>query len=234
MTRPPEELTMLITDNADNADTTERTTRRPSRRRAPRLALVLGLVALTLGAAACGGDDEPDRADAESRAVDDGGGSADTTGTSAEGSDLGSGESETPQDETLDIEQRHPGGVTVRLTRLAFEGNDIAIDAEIINGGDEAVTFIEANHSSGRLRLVDDAGQTYPFIDPEGQGEESVDMEPGDTLEGTLRFRGPLHGQPEQLRLVTNLFDEDIEGYDISQESDTIYPAFVIPIDLTW
>lgn len=93
-----------------------------------------------------------------------------------------------PRDAMLDIEMRHPRGITVRLTRLAFEGNDIAIDAEIINGADDTMTVVKNRYASDRLRLVDDAGGIYNFIDP--PQDDVIELAPGETVSGTLASAG--------------------------------------------
>lgn len=198
--------------------------------------LVAG-VALLVGAACSSGDDD-DTALVDSGTPSQDNGSS-TTGIDDSGDDsedsedsgsIGSGE--LPEDQDLDIEVNHPTGALLRLSRLSFDGNDIFVDAEMINSARDEITFHPGNYSSSRLRLVDDAGVEYNFVEPD---EESIVLAPGDTVSGTLAFLGPLRGQPEELNFVTNLYTDDIEAFDPTDESDgTSWPAFVVPFELTW
>jgi hypothetical protein len=138
-----------------------------------------------------------------------------------------------PPDQPLDLEVRHPNGVTLRLSRLSFEEGDIVVDAEVVNSSRGEIVFHFGNVTGERLRLVDDNGVEYNFVEP-ADDEDVIKVAAGETLDGTLAFRGPLSGEPRQLRLVTNLYPRELDGFDITQESDTTnYPGFVVPIELT-
>jgi hypothetical protein len=162
-------------------------------------------------------------------------GSPDTSGNAdATSSGGGAGaQDETPQDQVLDIEVVHPNGMTLSVSKLSFTGNDIFLDVEMINSSRYEVTLHIDNVTGNRLRLVDDAGQEYNFVEPES--DSTVSLVPGETLNGTLAFRGPLRGEPEQLSLVANLYPHELPGYDIKNEHDSaVYPAFAVPMDLMW
>jgi hypothetical protein len=93
----------------------------------------------------------------------------------------------------------------------------------------------EENH----LRLVDDAGNAYNFLlPPEDQSAGYITVEQGETLSGTFAFLGPLIGQPEQLRLVTNVAPDQVDSWSLDNDANRGAccpgPGFVVPIDLTW
>jgi hypothetical protein len=153
-------------------------------------------------------------------------------GDAGESGDAGSTDA-SPPDQPLDLEVRHPNGVTLRVSQLSFEEGDIVIDAEVVNSSRAEIVFHFGNVAGERLRLVDDAGVEYNFIEP-AEDEDVIKVAAGETLDATLAFRGPLSGQPRQIRLVTNVYPRDLDGFDITEESDTARsPGFVVPIDLT-
>ncbi len=135
-------------------------------------------------------------------------------------------------DQPLDHEVRHPNGVVLRLSRLTLDSSDIVVDAEVVNSSRSEIVFHFGNVTGERLRLVDDAGVEYNFVEP-AEDEDIIEIAAGETLDATLAFRGPLSGRPDRLRLVTNVYPDELDGFDITQESDTTqYPGFVVPIDL--
>jgi len=137
-----------------------------------------------------------------------------------------------PRSQDLDIEVVHPNGMTLALHELAFEGNDIYLDIEINNASRAECTIHMGNVTGERLRLVDDAGQEYNLVEPD-EDRPVISLVPGETLEGTLAFRGPLRGSPARLMLVTNVYPREIDDFDLESESDTsVFPKFVVPIDL--
>jgi hypothetical protein len=137
-----------------------------------------------------------------------------------------------PRAQNLDIEAVHPNGMTLALRKLTFTGNDIYLDVEVNNASRYECTIHMGNVTGERLRLVDDAGQEYNFVEPDGD-KPIISVVPGETLEGTLAFRGPLRGEPEQLMLVSNVYPREIADFDLRSESDTsVFPKFVVPIDL--
>jgi hypothetical protein len=197
------------------------------------LTSVVVTAALLLGAACSGGDD-----DAAPAGGGDQGGEAAATGDGGNNGNgntgnNGNAEGGRPQDSSLDIEVRHPNGVVLRVNSIAFEGDDVALDTEVVNSSRETITFHPGNFASNRLRLIDDAGEEYNFI--ETQEDQPIELAPGDTLSGTMAFRGPLLGETEQLQLVTNVYTEDVGSWKVEDESETTYyPGFVVPIELTW
>ena len=153
------------------------------------------------------------------------------TGGSDESGGAGSADA-SPPDQPLDLEVRHPNGVTLRVSQLSFEEGDIVVDAEVVNSSRAEIVFHFGNVAGERLRLVDDAGVEYNFVEP-AEDEGVIKVAAGETLDATLAFRGPLSGQPRQLRLVTNLYPRDLDDFDVTGESDTTRsPGFVVPIDL--
>lgn len=221
----------------------------------------LAVAAVLLVGVACADDAGDDRAVVESRTADEpsggattstteatgtdtdtgtGSGAGDASGTDAgdDGDDEGTAEetagNQVPEDRALDIELRHPSGVTLSLSRMAFESGDVMLDAEVVNSSRSEIVFHFGNVTGERLRLVDDAGTEYNFIEP-AEDEDVIKIAAGESLNGTLAFRGPLSGQPDELRLVTNVYPDDVDGFDMSQESDSEYsPGFVVPLQLTW
>lgn len=221
--------------------------RRPLRagRTSTRAAALVVAAILAVVGTACAGDGGDDKADASSVGLDsttpidsstdttegEDGDTGDDTGD--DGDDAVPGDA-TPQDAALDVDVRHPNGTTFRMTEIRFEGNDIFVDAEIINGYSRTITLFADPVWGERLRLVDEDGETYSYI-PAGEGDPDIDLAAGESIEGTFAFRGPLHGQPRQLTLAVNAYDEDIEGFDLAAETEhTDYPRFVIPLELTW
>ncbi len=202
-----------------------------------RAAALVAVATLALLGTACtdGGDE---KADASSVGLD----SSTPIDSSTDGGNDDESEDEggtvtgdaTPQDAPLDVDVRHPNGTTFRMTEIRFEGNDIFIDAEIINGFSRTITLFADPVWGERLRLVDEEGHTYSYV-PAGEGDPDIDLAPGESIEGTFAFRGPLHGRPRQLTLAVNAYDDDFEGFDLASETDhTDYPRFVIPLELTW
>ncbi len=169
-------------------------------------------------------------------------GDADATTESTEATDAGDDpdQADLPQNLDLDVEQRHPNGTTLRLSGLSFDGNDIFIEAEVINGGPDEITFHDGSDESFSLRLVDDAGEEYGFIEAAHEETPFLDdgaiyVAPGETVSGTFAFRGPLHGLPDQLQVVTNVLSDDIEGFNLDDQYEGAYdPGFVVPFELTW
>jgi hypothetical protein len=169
-----------------------------------------------------------------------GSGDPDATGTDDPSEDTSETTEATtgPQDQDLDIELRNLNGVGLRVSRLSFEEGDIFVDAEVVNSSTYDITFHPGNGVGFALRLEDDAGNVYNFVEPEGTENQAIDVASGETVNGTFAFRGPLRGEPEQLTLVTNLYDEDIPRFDIDDEfspaNELYQPGFVVPIELDW
>lgn len=220
----------------------------------PRTRAAIALAVAVLVGTACGGDDdEGDTAridsgqpsagsevgDSVTPATGDDDGTDDTDGTDgtdtteADDAGSGSGAGATPEDQALDLSVRNDSGISVTLSRIGFEGQDIVVEAQVINAARDEATFHLGNYASDRLRLVDDAGEEYNLIEVEE--DQPIKLVPGDTLDADLAFRGPLHGRPERLYFVTNVPTDRVESFDADTEPDsTIFPKFVIPVDLAW
>jgi hypothetical protein len=151
---------------------------------------------------------------------------------SSDSGDDGSSQGSTPQGQDLDIHMRTPGGVTLTVSRISFEGDDILVDAEVVNGYSDEVEIHGGNDYDSRLRLVDDADQEYTFI--EGADSETIGLAPGETVEGTFAFRGPLSGEPTEISLVINVGPWALDGWNVDDQTPGWYPEFVVPIPLTW
>jgi hypothetical protein len=198
------------------------------------LTSVVVTAALLLGAACSGGDGDAGATDGgnkggEAAATDDGNNDNNGSGNGSGSDDEGA----RPQGGSLDLEVRHPSGIVLRVNSIAFEGDDVVLDTEVVNSSRETSTFHMGNYSSARLRLVDDAGEEYNFV--ETQEDQPLPLAPGETLSGTMAFRGPVIGQPERLQVVTNVHTEDVGAWRLEDETDsTVYPGFVVPIELTW
>jgi hypothetical protein len=168
-------------------------------------------------------DDTDDNDGSDTTEADDGGA----------GSGSGSSSDEMPEDQALDIVQRHPTGVTLSVTRVGSEGQDLVVDAEVVNSSRQEITFHQGNYSSGRVKLVDDAGEEYNLIELEE--DTPIALAPGDTVDASFAFRGPLLGEPERIYFTVNTYTEDVPDFDPEGETDSmIYPRFVVPIDLVW
>jgi hypothetical protein len=206
-----------------------------SRRTLTFLALATGLV---LGAA-CSEGGRDDEALPEAHPAGD----TDTDGGASDSGDDGADREATPQGQTLDLEMRTPGGVTLTVSRLSFEDGDIFVDAGVVNSSSDDVTFHGGNDGalrSKRLRLVDDAGNEYDFVEATYDesspflGTGGIDLAPGESIRGTFAFRGPLSGEPGRISLVTNVHAADIDGFDLDSQTAGPYPEFVVPFDLVW
>jgi hypothetical protein len=182
-----------------------------------------------------GGDVSDTGATGSDAGGSDGGSDA---GGSDGGSDSGGSQGDVPEDAALDISQRTPGGVTLNVTGLHFDGDDILVDAEFKNGQADYEVYLYQGYPTYDLHLLDAAGQAYNFIEPEGEGspmsEGQIVLQPGESLSGTFAFRGPLAGRPDQISLVSNLYDENVATYELEDQTEGTYPAFVVPMDLTW
>jgi hypothetical protein len=214
----------------------------------PRTWAAAVAVAVLLGttATACGGDDEPaDTARVDSGQPDrssstpppttgsDDAGADDSGDADDVGETVGASTDRTLQEQVLDVSVRNDSGISLAVSRIGPEGADVVVDAVVVNGARDAATFHMGNWASDRLRLVDDAGEEYNLVEVEE--DQAIELAPGETLDATFAFRGPLHGEPERVYLVTNVPTDEVEGFDAETATDsTIYPKFVVPIDLEW
>lgn len=136
-------------------------------------------------------------------------------------------------DRSLDIDDLHPTGVLFQLRELRFEGNAIVLDVHVNNGHSNTVNFPVGGHMGDRLRLVDDLGNVYNFQAPEEEGN-TIELSPGEVLEGSMAFLGPPRQGASELHVVVNRHDDPLEGFDPAERSDyTIFPDIVVgPIPL--
>jgi hypothetical protein len=201
----------------------------PTNPTARRGLAALAVVALALGVAACSGDDDGDAAGQTQPAggdIGDGGGQQGGESTfQPEGRD------------DLGIEVRNPRGLRMAVSSIAFEGDNILVGLEFHNGTPEDVSVHDTTWDYTVLRLVDDAGNAYNFLPPEEDDEAQVDLSTipvGDSVSGTLTFLGPLEGETEQLRVVTNVEASTIEDFTFDGLVDESgWPALVASIDLS-
>ena len=203
--------------------------------RSRRLPAALAALAVAFAVGACGGDDDSDRAQTESAPVGD---DATTSPAQDDASSAGAA-GERPQDRELDVDVRNPDGTALTLSHIAFEGDNILVDMEVLNGSSRMITIHSTAGGDGALRLVDDTGNVYSFLAPPEESQAVyTTVEQGETLSGTFAFVGPLVGQPDQLRLVTNVAADEIDTWSLDNEVDRgvccLEPGFVVPIDLTW
>jgi len=142
------------------------------------------------------------------------GGSDDGASESPEGSDV-----EMPPPAQLGLEQRHPNGVLVRLESVRYEPTFVSVEVTAVNGYRETVTLASSPFTGATL--VDDLGGTYSWLPP--RENESLMVEPGATLSGTLVFGGELDDEATSLLLQLN----EAQALD---EPTTIFPGF----EFTW
>jgi hypothetical protein len=207
---------------------------------ARRLAVALVVCALALGAAACGDDDGGGGGSAIGEATGGDTDSGDGSDGSSDGGDAG-GSTGTPQDADLDVQARSSEGATLTVSSIAFEGDNILVDLEVLNGSPEEISIHDTTWTETQLRLVDDEGNAYNFLQPDDAEDISLDaVAQGESISGTLEFMGPLVGETQELRLVTNM-DADLEAINDWQPGDTCsnacggkWPGLVAMIPLEW
>ena len=173
-------------------------------------------VALTLafGGTACGGDDG--NVAARSAAT-----TQPTSAVRADDSPSVQGGGRVPKSQTLDLEQRHPNGSTLRVTGVSFTATSVSVSIEAINGFTKDVNLNERG-----LHLRDELGNRYNFVEP--PDNPKLVVRPGATLSGTLSFLGPIDRRATTLRLLVNVYRTDTD-VDMSDEYDrTEQPRFQI------
>lgn len=94
----------------------------------------------------------------------------------------------------------HANGTSVRVTRVEFNETETSVDVEIVNGHDNEVRL--SNRQSDRAHLQDETGRIYPLIPVANNSDLRISE--GQTLQGTLRFAGPIQGPVQQLTLRFN------------------------------
>lgn len=181
------------------------------------------VLATALALAACSpfGDDAEDSGGptSETTAEQDGDGTAGEAGGNGELEDDGSVEDggsredggsdadaneearELPDDLDLDISESHPNGVVIQISQVRFGPNAIEVDVEILNGFD-GTAELHGSIPERRMRLTDDLGNEHPLSPP--PDNENLEVEKGESLEGTLVFLGRL--DPDATELTVHSF----------------------------
>lgn len=103
---------------------------------------------------------------------------------------------ELPDDLDLDISESHPNGVVVQISQVRFGPNAIEVDVEILNGFD-GTAELHGSIPKQRMRLTDDLDNEYPLSPP--PDNENLEVEKGESLEGTLVFLGRLDPDATEL-----------------------------------
>ncbi|MBE9098753.1 hypothetical protein [Vacuolonema iberomarrocanum] len=103
-----------------------------------------------------------------------------------------------PPAQTLDMQINHPNGSTARLTSISFTESSIVADLTVTNGFDRAITL---NRSDGMV-IIDSAGNQYNLAAP--PSNETIQVDPGTTLEGQFVFMGRLAPGVSSLSVITN------------------------------
>jgi hypothetical protein len=188
--------------------------------------------------------DEPEAGDLEVGDGDEGAGSdlevgeADDVGSSGDGSDdAADGDAPgraTPADLDLDATVRHPGGTVLELSSVTFDGAEIRVEAELINGasGDVAIELTGGR----RLRLVDDRGAEYNFVVPDDLRDRNLELAQGESVGGEFVFIGPIDREANSLTLAANTFEGNPQASDMeSAWEGENRPVLVMGgIDLEW
>jgi hypothetical protein len=126
----------------------------------------------------------------------------------------------------VDFEERSHGSL-VRVSRFTVTDRAILVDVEIVVSAEQA--FIQLNNvqQGNPAMILDDLGNTYPLIPVEGNDE--LDLDGGEVLDGTLSFEGPVDAEARTLQLVFNPSSET----DGPRFNDQWHPHFTFPpVDL--
>lgn len=189
----------------------------PNRPMTRALRWLVPVVVLTLGAA-CNDEAAPEPT-AEPTATSD-------PTPSQTPSEATTGERVEPVEVDVDFEERAADGSTFRVTRFEVTDTAVLVDVEFIVAA--ATAFIQLNHPDDPAVLVDDLGNEYEVVPPEGESTMIIDG--GEQLAGTLSFQGPLHRGATTLQLMFNR-QRDPEGDTVN---DLLQPNVEFPpVDLT-
>jgi hypothetical protein len=181
-----------------------------------------------------GDGDEGTGSDLEVGEADDVGSSDDEAAGDTDGADDGSGGRAVPEDLDLDVTVRHPGGTVVELSSVTFDGAEVRVDAEFINGADRDVRVTLSG--GNRLRLMDDRGAEYNLVVPDDLRDRDLELTQGESISGEFVFIGPIDRDASSLVLVANSRASnpvagDMEGARSSENAPTIV---VDGLELTW
>lgn len=183
------------------------------------------------------GEAEPEAGDLE---MGGGDGSLETDGGDGGdgddgGEDAGSGGGRaTPDDIDLDFTARHPGGTVLDVSTITFEGAEIRVAAELLNGASDSITI--SLSGGNRLRLIDDTGAVYNFVIPDDLRDRNIDLAQGESISGDFVFLGPISSNATSLTLAANTRQDnplisDMEGARSGENQPTIV---ISGIDLDW
>lgn len=203
---------------------------------------VVAAAALILAGCGLGGSSEPETPTTDEAPTTDETSTDDTGGDDApqdgepEAGELqsGGGGRATPQDVNIDTSVRHPGGTVLSVTGVTFDGNEIRVAAELINGssGDVRISL----NGSDRLRLVDDLGGVYNFVVPADLRDRNIELSQGESIGGDFVFLGPVTSSAASLTLAANTFEDNpLPGDMESAFEGESTPTLVLDgIDLSW
>lgn len=113
-------------------------------------------------------------------------------------SDPFSGVGDTGHTVRIDQRQIHPNGVVMTLDSVTYRSASIVVAASILNTTDRVARL----NPGGGLQLVDDRGQSYPFVPPPNNPE--VQIAPRSRVGATFVFVGPVVSGARVLQLSTN------------------------------
>jgi len=112
-------------------------------------------------------------------------------------------------------ELSHPNGTQFSVSAVEIDTDALAVTARIANGGEDAVS---ANATDSYIE--DDQGNRYPLQEPADNPE--LDIEPGQGIDGQLRFSGRLPADASEITILMN------EGGGASADNQfTDSPSFV-------
>lgn len=103
-----------------------------------------------------------------------------------------------PPAQTLNLQQTHPNGSTLRLTQLVFADNSITVTLAVTNGYRSEIR-LNANHD---MVLLDNLGNQYNLVEPPENA--AIRLDRGMVLKGDFVFSGRIAPNATSLTLVTN------------------------------
>lgn len=130
----------------------------------------------------------------------------------------------------LDISERHPNGTQLDITSITVEDRSVSVEAEFFNGGKNPILITVQGGNA--ITLIDDQGNAYPFIQPDGaeSNESQLEVAPGESIGGTWSFLGRA-SDASTLTLSVNRLADSTEAPD--QRANTSGPQFAVEIPLS-
>ncbi len=107
-----------------------------------------------------------------------------------------------PAPRTLDIQDAHPNGTSVRLSSASFHEDHVQVVATVTNGGDRTTSLAQWDAA-----LVDDRNVTYRLSPP--PANPRLEVPPATSQEYRLVFLGRLSPEATTLSLI---FNRNAEG----------------------